>query len=159
MRLPQTSPSRPSSQPSRAEGRYTGIDLYPLNELETAQLAGQAAGHDLNAVDTARIYREAEGNPLFVIETVRLGGVAIYGGSASSDPLAASDRAQAVLARRIDQLSPGTRELTGLAATIGREFTLDVLRQASGEGDEPIVRALDELLQRRIVQEICSGCL
>ena len=41
-----------------------------------------------------------------------------------------------------------------LAATIGREFTFDVLQQASGDDEEMLVRGLDELWQRHIIREI-----
>jgi predicted ATPase len=54
---------------------------------------------------------------------------------------------------RLAQLSPPARDLAGLAATIGREFTFDVLARASDSDEEPLVRTLDELWQRRIVRE------
>jgi tetratricopeptide (TPR) repeat protein len=41
----------------------------------------------------------------------------------------------------------------GIAATVGREFTFDVLAQAHGKDEETSVRALDELWRRRIVRE------
>jgi hypothetical protein len=40
-----------------------------------------------------------------------------------------------------------------LAAVIGREFTYPVLRQASQENEYVLVEVLDELWQRRIIQE------
>ena len=58
----------------------------------------------------------------------------------------------AVIARRLAQLSPGARELAGLAATVGREFTLDILRKASGADEDKLDHGLDELWQRRIVR-------
>ena len=54
---------------------------------------------------------------------------------------------------RLDQLSPLARGLAELAATIGRDFTFEVLAQASGAGEDMVVRGLDELWQHRIVQE------
>ena len=60
---------------------------------------------------------------------------------------------QAVIARRLAQLSPAARELAGLAATIGREFAADVLAHACRQDEDTLVRGLDELWQRRIVQE------
>ena len=48
---------------------------------------------------------------------------------------------------------PEARELVGLAATIGREFTFPVLASASDQGGDALVRSLDELWQRRIIRE------
>jgi predicted ATPase len=58
-----------------------------------------------------------------------------------------------VIARRLAQLSPSARDLVSLAATIGREFSATVLRQASNRGDEPLARDLDELWRRYIIRE------
>jgi predicted ATPase len=43
--------------------------------------------------------------------------------------------------------------MAGVAATIGREFTSAVLARASDSDEGTLVRALDELWQRRIVRE------
>jgi hypothetical protein len=89
--------------------------------------------------DADRLYGETEGNPLFVVETLRAG--------------AGSPRVQAVLEARLAQLSPAAGELAGIAATVGREFTGDVLARAAELGEPELVRALDELWRRRIVRE------
>ncbi len=140
----------------RRDGLLAEIELGPLDEAETATLAGHAAGRALPAGVAARLYAETEGNPLFVVETVRAG--ALPAGSGTSAPGAGPSplppRVQAVLAARLEALSPAARDFLGVAAVAGREFTFDVLRRASGNGDdEALVRALDELWQRRIVRE------
>lgn len=61
---------------------------------------------------------------------------------------------QNVIQARLAQLSNEARELAGLAATIGRQFSLAVLSHASQHPEETLVRALDELWQRRIVREV-----
>ena len=58
----------------------------------------------------------------------------------------------AVIAGRLAQLSPGAHELVGLAATVGRDFTVDILRKASGTDADSLTDELDELWQRRIVR-------
>jgi hypothetical protein len=60
---------------------------------------------------------------------------------------------QAVIESRLAQLSEAARELIGVAATIGREFTSDVLGYALEADEDTLVRGLDELWQRRIVRE------
>ena len=68
-------------------------------------------------------------------------------------PSALPPKLYAVIAGRLDQLSSTARELIGVAATIGRAFTLDVLVRASGKDEETVVDALEELWQRRIIRE------
>jgi predicted ATPase len=136
----------------RAEGYYAEIELHPLAMADSIQLIEQtyqqAYHHGIDADTAASIYQHTEGNPLFLVETVRLNQ------TLPENLLAASGRIQAVLSRRLDQLSQGTREMTALAATIGREFNLAVLRQASGESDEHLVTVIDELLRSFIIREI-----
>ena len=62
-------------------------------------------------------------------------------------------KVQAIISGRLAQLSAPARELAYLAAAIGRAFTLDLLIEAGHTDDESTVRALQELLQKRIVQE------
>ena len=64
-----------------------------------------------------------------------------------------SPRALSVIEARLAQLSPAGQELARLAATVGREFTFDVLMRASSHDEEQVVDALDELWGRRIVRE------
>ncbi|MGE5375585.1 MAG: ATP-binding protein, partial [Bacteroidota bacterium] len=136
----------------RTEGYYAEIALQPLAMADSIQLieqTSQQAYHQRMDIDTAAsIYEHTEGNPLFLVEMVRLGR------TLPENLLAASGRIQAVLSRRLDQLSQDTREVMALAATIGREFDLAVLRQAGGESDEHLVSVIDELLRSYIIQEI-----
>jgi DNA-binding SARP family transcriptional activator len=135
-------------------GNPVEIELGPLSETETVQLAAHVAGKNLEHGIGSLIYQETEGNPLFIIETVRtelfkqkrLPGV---------QPLAF--KAHAVLENRIRQLSPACRETVLLAATIGRAFPLEVLRQASGSSEAELITSLDEMLHRRIVREVARN--
>ena len=58
-----------------------------------------------------------------------------------------------VIAGRLAQLSAPARELVGLAASIGRAFSLDILLRAGRVDEERVVKALDELWNKRIVRE------
>jgi tetratricopeptide (TPR) repeat protein len=60
---------------------------------------------------------------------------------------------QSVIRRRLARLSPAAHELVGLAATIGREFTLPLLKAAGQFEGDSLVRGLDELCQHLIVHE------
>lgn len=143
----------------RSTVQFTELILQPLDAAETAKLAAQVAGRDLDVDSIMRLYRETEGNPLFVVETVRSHG---EGGSGNDEGgrsgglepvIPIPGKVQAIILIRLAQLSAPARELVYLAAAIGRVFTLDLLIKAGHTDDESAVRALDELWQRRIVQE------
>jgi len=148
-------------QALRYEGQLTEIELGSLDEAETATLAAHVAGRELDSDLTTCLYRETEGNPLFVVETVRMGLLAAreqagerggeWGSMCLPRPL--PSKMQAAIEARLAQLSPAARELAAVAATIGREFTFAVLSHASGEDEDTLVPALDELWRRRIVRE------
>src|SRR5690606_18463126 len=62
-------------------------------------------------------------------------------------------RMTAVLESRLAQLSPSARNLAGLSAVIGRQFSFTVLAAIWEEDELNLVHNLDELWQRRIVRE------
>ena len=126
----------------RHNRQLTEIALRPLDAEAAAQLARHVSGNKLDSEVAARLYRETEGNPLFIVAAMRVSGSRLL-----------SPTIQAVMSARLAQLSPQAHELVELAATVGREFTLDLLRQASGSDEEALVHGLDELWQRRIVRE------
>ncbi|HEX2183788.1 MAG TPA: AAA family ATPase [Rubrobacteraceae bacterium] len=130
----------------QAMERLTEIEVGRLTREETAVLAERLAGYPLEEPD--RLYAETEGNPLFVVEALRAGW---KGGSTERGWI--SPKVQAVISSRLAQVSEPARDLAGVAATIGREFTSDVLAQASGVDEETLVSGLDELWRRRIVRE------
>ncbi len=141
----------------------TEIALQPLDAAGTARLAAQITHHEWEGEALLRLYHETGGYPLFVVEMVRAG----LGRASASEPmpenppphLAANTletlpaRVYAVLAGRLLQLSTSAQEVAKLAATIGREFTLDLLIAAGTADTDSAVRALDELWQKRIVRE------
>lgn len=144
----------------RAEDRIVSIELSPLDAAETAKLAFQVQGQTLDVSASVRLYRETEGNPLFVVETVRAGMAQAV--TSPADTLTATTspnspnlppRVHAIIAGRLAQLSPTARKVAEIGAANGRAFTLDLLLQAGHENEDTLIRALDELWQRRIVRE------
>lgn len=137
------------------------IKLGPLNAAETATLAAEVVGSELSMAQAERLYAETEGHPLFIVELVRARLLDRLPQPASGAMATTSDAAtplkmQAVLDRRLGQLSPGARELAGLAAVVGREFSAELLIEASRDGkysEDSLVQGLEELQQRRIVRE------
>ncbi len=143
--------------------RVTEIPIGPLDAEETAKLASQVAKRELNLDEALRLYHETGGYPLFVVETVRsdLGRGAArppevdraHRQPPPEDARTLPPRVHAVLVGRLLQLSASARGFVELAATIGREFTFDLLSTVGNADAESAVRALDELWHKRIVRE------
>ena len=134
----------------RATGLLTELSLSPLEAADTARLAEAISGRPLVAADTDLLQATTGGFPLYVVEAVRsrvdLG----------SSPLPAGDLT-AVLRNRLDQATAAAREVAGLAAAVGTNFTLDLLTEASDLDADIVVGAVDELWRRRIMHEFRDG--
>ena len=141
----------------RQDERITEIELGPLSRRETSVLAQSLVERELPRTLTDCLYAETEGNPLFIVETVRAGLPEEVHDSPSGGfvciPHPLPSKMQDALIARVDQLSPLARGLAEVAATIGREFTFDVVAVATTTSEETLIRGLDELWQRRIIRE------
>lgn len=130
----------------RRQRRLTEIELGALTEAETLTLAAQLTDETRASQFAAALWRGSEGNPLFIVEMARSGEWAT-----ENAPL--PPHVRAIIQTRLAQLASPARELIGLAAVCGREFTFAVLEHASGYEQSQLVRALDELWQRRLIRE------
>jgi predicted ATPase len=144
----------------RSSERVIELDIGPFDKSETAELALHLAGRAVEPDEARELYEETEGQPLFVVEMVRarLASSDTNRPKAGASPTPANagplrPRVHAVIEARLDQLSDLARETVRLAATIGRDFTLDLLIEASDSDTDSLLSALDELWQRRIVRE------
>jgi hypothetical protein len=121
----------------RSLERVAEVEVGRLSGQEAAALAERLLGRPLADPDRDRLVAETEGNPLFVVEAVRAGW------SGRGRPAPITPRVQAVIEARLAQLSRPARDLVGVAATIGREFTTDVLAQAGPARPPSAWRAAD----------------
>jgi DNA-binding SARP family transcriptional activator len=135
----------------RTAGRLWEVAVPPLDQEATGKLATLVWQGTLKPEQIERLYRETEGNPLFILEFLRAGWLEQPEGISLPSTL------RTVMMTRLARLSPQAQEVTGLAATIGRAFRLGVLVAASERREEEVVRAVDELWQRRIVREQADG--
>lgn len=124
------------------------VVLGRLQQADTEKLARSVAGRDLDETTLHALCEETEGNPLFVVETVRAGSDRV-----GTDRSPVTPKVHAVIGARLRQLSDGARRLASVAATIGRAFTADVVREAAGLDDDLLIRSLDELWRRGVVRE------
>jgi DNA-binding SARP family transcriptional activator/tetratricopeptide (TPR) repeat protein len=134
----------------RATGLLTELFLSPLEVADTAHLAAAISGRPLLEADTNLLQATTGGFPLYVIEAVR------GSDDLGSTPLPVGDLA-AVLRNRLAQATTAAREVAGLAAAVGTNFTLDLLTEASDLDADTVVGAVDELWRRRIMHEFRDG--
>jgi DNA-binding SARP family transcriptional activator/tetratricopeptide (TPR) repeat protein len=134
----------------RATGLLTELSLTPLDAASTAHLAQAISGRPLPEADTGLLHATTGGFPLYVIEAMR--GTDDAGGML----LSVGDLA-AVLHKRLGQATGPAREVAGLAAAAGTNFSLDLLTEASDLEADAVVEAVDELWRRRIMREFGDG--
>ena len=161
--LPASNPLRTFLLHLRNTTSVTEIPLEPLDAAESTKLAERVAKRELDVDEGLRLYHETGGYPLFVVEMVRVGLGRVPASLPQADrshrQVPPGDvrtlppRVHAVLVGRLLQLSDAARGFVELAATIGREFTLDLLTGVSNADADSAVRALDELWHKRIVRE------
>jgi class 3 adenylate cyclase len=135
----------------------TTVAVRPLNDEDTARLAHALLARIVHERDTAAtIVVRCGGNPLYAEEYARL--LTDRAGRASAD-MAMPDTVQALIAARIDTLSPERKALLHDAAVIGRVFWAGALA-AVGDRDAANVRAhLHELARKELVLRVRTSAV
>jgi tetratricopeptide (TPR) repeat protein len=113
---------------------------------------------DDESVDTlaAELHRRTEGNAFFLTELVRLleSEHALQRADDATDiPLVVRD----VVHRRLGRLPDDVQVVLGVAAVIGREFSLDVLHRAAGLAADDVFENLEAAVIARAVVETDPG--
>src|SRR5581483_9509355 len=101
------------------------------------------------------LHDETDGNPFFLREIVALlaseGRLDVLGGDSLRGSFRVPPSVRDVIASRLDGVSPeGIRTLT-IAAAIGHEFRIDVLRAVAGSSPESLHDVLEEAAAARLV--------
>jgi class 3 adenylate cyclase/tetratricopeptide (TPR) repeat protein len=128
--------------------RASAIELAPLSEPESAELADELLPVGDSALQRALVLERAEGNPLFLEETARM----LLEADGSGVPDSIPDSVQALIAARIDLLAPREKRLLQHAAVIGRVFWRGALERLAPELASDSL--LDVLLERDFVCEV-----
>jgi class 3 adenylate cyclase/tetratricopeptide (TPR) repeat protein len=115
---------------------------------------------DIPPAAAAAIAKQAQGIPLFAVETVRslidqdvvVPRDGVYRLVAEVGELTVPDSLHALLAARLDALTPSVRSLVADAAVLGSTFPAEALVAVSERSDDEVRAALDELVRREVLE-------
>ena len=128
--------TRPEYRPAWPSG-VERLSLTPLGSPDSQALLDDWLGSDPSLAPLrARVEARAGGNPLFIEEIVRSlvergalrGERGQYGPATPIEEIALPETVQAVLASRIDRLSPRDKDVLQAAAVVGRDVPVELLR-------------------------------
>lgn len=148
------------SPPWRAETHVLRLDLGRLGGEQIADLAAAVSGgRSLPAEVLDQVVTRTDGVPLFVEELIRavlesdevLVNDGHDGRSGMLPPPGIPATLQELLMARIDRLE-SARELAQLAAALGREFDLDLLRAVAAMDEGTLQRGLTRLVEEDLLR-------
>jgi predicted ATPase/class 3 adenylate cyclase len=137
---------------------FTSLYLEPLSEQAMEELlAGLVPG--LPAALRSQILARAEGVPLYAVETVRMlldrgllgADGAAYQVTGEIESLDVPETLHALVAARLDGLSPEERRLLQDAAVLGKTFTPEALAALTGLERGPLEELLSRLVRREVL--------
>ena len=134
----------------RSLGNYAGVEeleLEPLDEAQVGELVGRIealAGSDEHLVHS--LHAQCEGNALFLEGAIEML-------LESGTPQLKSATMAATIANRIERLGTEAHSVAEIAAVAGAGCSVPLIREVSNLSSTSIARALDELLDRRILRE------
>ena len=141
---------------------YTQLRLDPLGRESADEMLQSLLGDstELGALKRLIIER-TEGNPFFMEETVEVlvdDGALVRDGATLrlTKPLAdlkIPPTVRAILAARIDRLSPADKDLLQTLAVIGKEFPLSLVRAVVAASADELARMLDDLQLSEFIYE------
>jgi class 3 adenylate cyclase/tetratricopeptide (TPR) repeat protein len=153
-------PEFSDKRPGWGSGRRSVSSLYlePLSAVAMGDLlAGLVPGLPDDLQD--RILDRAEGVPLYAVETVRMlldRGLltrdgTVYRATGAVENLEVPETLHALVAARLDSLTPEERRLVECAAVLGKTFTKPGVAAVSGVGDAELEPLLGGLLAKEII--------
>jgi DNA-binding CsgD family transcriptional regulator/tetratricopeptide (TPR) repeat protein len=143
------------------------LRLGGLSQAEIEEFARRTSGCDSGAglgELAGTIQALTAGNAFLVCELwrslIETGAVEVSSGAirvtGPLDRLASPESVREVTGQRLSRLAPGTIELLELAATVGAEFELDVIRTATGLAEPELLTALEEAVASGMIEELPS---
>jgi class 3 adenylate cyclase/tetratricopeptide (TPR) repeat protein len=156
-----TRPELYERHPSWAAGLRdaTTISLAPLSDDETARLISALLDRTVLPEETHRALLErAGGNPLYAEEFVRLLTDRELLADAVED-VPFPDSVQALIAARLDTLSPERKSLLQDAAVLGKVFWAGAVAEMGGREPREVELALHELARKDLVRSVRTSSM
>jgi class 3 adenylate cyclase/predicted ATPase len=136
--------------PWGAHTAVTQLVLPPLRAAESqAVVQGVPGTAHLPAAMQAQIVARGAGNPFFLEELARY---AVEHGGATT-PVRVPETVHAVLAARIDRLTPAAKHLLQVAAVLGMQMTEPLLQAVLGWADVELYTCLQQLQTAELLYE------
>jgi class 3 adenylate cyclase/tetratricopeptide (TPR) repeat protein len=129
----------------------TTVALQPLSDDETMSLIAALTERALPPDTQAALLGRAGGNPLFAEEFVRM--LRDRGNGAAGDVLV-PETVQALIAARLDALSPAQKSLAHDASVVGEIFWAGALASMGGLDELAVERGLHELARKELVRPV-----
>jgi class 3 adenylate cyclase/tetratricopeptide (TPR) repeat protein len=124
----------------------TTLGLSPLSDADTARLVSSLLERPLLSAETqASLLERAGGNPLYAEQFVRMLGESGAGGDLP-------ETVQALIAARLDTLTPELKGLLQDASVLGKVFWTGALAAMGGRTREDVLSGLRELVRREFVR-------
>jgi tetratricopeptide (TPR) repeat protein len=136
----------------RSAGSLIEMALPPLERDGVRALAASVLEREMSDEEVSLLLTATGGFPLYVVEAIRSASQLDKG-----EPLSSLADLSSVLRNRLEAASPHAREVAELASAVGRDFTLDLLTEASDLNVDDVVRSVDELWRQGIFRERPSG--
>ena len=141
----------------------TSVYLEPLVESAMERLLTSLVP-DLSADLRQRILERAEGVPLYAVETIRMlldrGALAqdgsVYRVIDTVDTLEVPETLHALIAARLDGLSPAERRLVQDAAVLGKTFTKGAIVSLTGLNAEDLDPLLTSLVRKEVLSVLAD---
>ncbi len=143
-----------------------GLTAEDVFALFQAQAQGARIGDAEQAAQlAAAVHRETEGNPFFIGSVlqhlIESGAVFERDGKwtaeVSIDRMGIPEGVREAVGRRLSALSDPCGQALSDAAVLGRTFAFEALRQMSGMDDDALLDAIDEAIEKHLVEEYERG--
>jgi class 3 adenylate cyclase/tetratricopeptide (TPR) repeat protein len=138
------------ARPTWGGGRRNSatVGLSPLSDEDTARLISSLLARAVLPAETqTALLERAGGNPLYTEQFVRM--LAEHGEGGET---ALPDTVQALIAARLDTLTPELKALVQDAAVVGKVFWAGALTAVGQRERDAVLRALRELVRREFVR-------
>jgi predicted ATPase/class 3 adenylate cyclase len=139
------------------------LSLRGLSAADVGELIEANAGQPPDQATAQALHRATEGNPFFLTEIIRLllaeGQVPQRGPSGLGSFLATfkiPDGVRVAIRRRVGLVSAASQRVLSVAAVVGREFDLAVIRTAIDLSPEQLAAAVDEAESCGIVTAVAE---